>query len=370
MGVIRVLLAIAVVLAHAGAIFGFKHIDGLIAVQSFFIISGFYMSMIINEKYNFRNSYKLFISNRLLRLFPTYILIIVITFLVILLFHVSGQKQGLITNFSHLNILSKIYVFFINLFIVGQDSTLFLGFDTSGSLHYVSDFNSSNPPVYSFLLCPPAWSLSLELMFYFIAPYLVKRKISLIFFIMILSFLLRIFIYKQGYSYDPWIYRFFPTELFFFLSGTISYRLYNYLRNIEHTHIKKIGLFLLCFVILSILFFNFIPVKYYLKQYLFYFTFTFSIPVIFIYTKNNRIDRFIGELSYPVYLSHIFIMYYWLPVFNDIFGLSSLNSILAVIFSILFSVLLIKYIIKPIDDYREKRVNGFNKNKQIPVTNN
>ncbi len=32
------------------------------------------------------------------------------------------------------------------------------------------------------------------------------------------------------------------------------------------------------------------------------------IPLLFTYTKNNRTDRLIGELSYPFYLIHILIL--------------------------------------------------------------
>lgn len=367
MGFIRVLLALAVVLGHSGAIFGFRHIDGVIAVQSFFIISGFYMSMIIKEKYNVRNTYRLFISNRLLRLFPTYIFIILLTVIVILIFDKIGIKQEILNNFSKINLFSKIYVNIINLIIVGQDSTLFLGFNSSGSLHYMSNFYSSNPPVYTFLLCSPAWSLSLELMFYCIAPFLVKRNLYLIIILMLLSFFLRIVIYKHGHFYDPWTYRFFPTELFFFLSGNISYRLFVFLRKskyiLKHYQIwKYLGLLVLISIISEILLFNFIPIKYYIKQWLFYIIFTLAIPILFTYTKNNSVDRFIGELSYPIYLSQMLIIFYCLPIFNHFFGCYSANSLLVVVFTSAFSIFIVLIVIKPIDNYREKRVI-FYKNK-------
>ncbi len=70
MGILRILLAISVVLAHSSSIFGFSLVGGQIAVQAFYIISGFYMALILNEKYiGANNSYKLFISNRFLRLY-------------------------------------------------------------------------------------------------------------------------------------------------------------------------------------------------------------------------------------------------------------------------------------------------------------
>ena len=73
MGLIRLLLALSIVAAHSGAIFGSRFVGGQIAVQSFYIISGFYMSLILNEKYiGKNNSFRLFITNRFFKLFPVY----------------------------------------------------------------------------------------------------------------------------------------------------------------------------------------------------------------------------------------------------------------------------------------------------------
>ncbi len=358
MGIIRILLAIAVILTHSGPIYGFNYIDGLMAVQSFFIISGFYMSLILNEKYNGVKSYKLFISNRLLRLFPTYFLIIIITLIVATIFNNLGIQQIIISGFSNLNFFSKFYLIFINTFIVGQDTTLFLGFNLNGSLHFIKDFHNSNPQVWKFLICPQAWSLSLELMFYAIAPFLVKKDLRFILVIMILSFILRLFIYKNGLYYDPWTYRFFPIELFFFLLGNISYRIYKYIKEIKFP--KEFGMDMLIFILLLLFLFNFISVKYYIKQYAFYLFFTLAIPFIFHYSKNYKFDRFIGELSYPVYLSHSFIITFCIPILFHFFGYnSSLKSIIAVVGSIIFSYLIILLLVKRIDVYREKRVQKF-----------
>src|SRR5450759_1833879 len=80
MGIIRVLLALSVVAAHFGGIWNLRFVGGQVAVQSFYIISGFYMSLILNEKYVGKNkSYKLFITNRFLRLYPIYWTVLLLT---------------------------------------------------------------------------------------------------------------------------------------------------------------------------------------------------------------------------------------------------------------------------------------------------
>ena len=66
LGFFRVILAIAVVLTHSQSLLGYTLLGGELAVEAFYIISGFYMSMILNEKYS---SNYLFYTNRALRLY-------------------------------------------------------------------------------------------------------------------------------------------------------------------------------------------------------------------------------------------------------------------------------------------------------------
>ena len=78
MGILRFILAFAVLIDHCGGVFGFYILPGFQCVQAFYIISGFYISLVWNEKYSLiQNSYKLFITNRILRLYPLYILVLV-----------------------------------------------------------------------------------------------------------------------------------------------------------------------------------------------------------------------------------------------------------------------------------------------------
>jgi peptidoglycan/LPS O-acetylase OafA/YrhL len=82
MGLLRFLLAVSVILNHAGLLYGFGFVGGSTAVEAFFIISGFYITLILNEKYiKANNSYKLFITNRFLRLYPFYWIVLILSLL-------------------------------------------------------------------------------------------------------------------------------------------------------------------------------------------------------------------------------------------------------------------------------------------------
>ena len=80
MGLIRFLLAMSVVAAHSAPILGSTLVGGKIAVQSFFLISGFYISLILNEKYPAGlQGNLLFYGNRFLRIYPIYWAVLLLT---------------------------------------------------------------------------------------------------------------------------------------------------------------------------------------------------------------------------------------------------------------------------------------------------
>jgi peptidoglycan/LPS O-acetylase OafA/YrhL len=108
----------------------------------------------------------------------------------------------------------------------------------SGNLFFTSNFQNTNPALHSFIFVPQAWTLGLELMFYVIAPFLLRKRLRIIVLLILLSLLLRVIIYNYfGLQHDPWTYRFFPTEIAFFLCGNLSYRIF---KRIEKQNIKRL----------------------------------------------------------------------------------------------------------------------------------
>lgn len=357
MGIIRFILAITVVVAHSGSIFGFSFVGGQIAVQAFFIISGFYITLILNEKYvGINGSYKLFISNRFLRLYPLYWVILFLT--VALSFTVSVCTNGNILGkfsiyaeyFNSMDLGSFVFLLFTNLFIFLQDIVMFLGLDTSsGQLFFASNFKETLPQLHKFLFIPQAWAIGIEIYFYLIAPFLVRKKLKFIIPLILLSLCLRFALFHYGLNNDPWSYRFFPTELVFFLLGIVSYQIYVKMRTLK---IKSAYLNTAWFGIIGFtLFYNFLPIPY--KYPIYLFLFFICLPFIFILTKKWKYDAYIGELSYPIYISHIFVLacmlVFKIPLVFG-FGLS------LTIMTILFSILLNKLVAKKIERIRQKRI--------------
>ena len=82
MGILRFLLATSVIIGHSSPIYGLSLLDAGLAVRVFFIISGFYMTLILNSKYHVqRGGYWLFVSNRFLRIYPSYLVVLAVSLL-------------------------------------------------------------------------------------------------------------------------------------------------------------------------------------------------------------------------------------------------------------------------------------------------
>ena len=358
MGILRFLLAVAVIFGHAGSLHGMSFVGGQIAVEAFFIISGFYIALILNEKYiKQNNSYKLFITNRLLRLYPYYWTILIATLICAYFIpHYNsnsymGNLDGWRTHGKDLSITGYVGLLFTNFFLFFQDLVYFLGFNIpKGSFFFTADFQSHDPQLYKFIFIPQAWSIGLELAFYLIAPFIVRKRYAIIIILLLASMIGKIYGMTHGLNSDPWSYRFFPFELMYFMMGTLSYFIYK--KFIENIKLPKyiyqsvyIGLSLFTIIFSFIHIRNF-DVVYILCVFL-------SIPFLFKYTEKFKLDRYIGELSYPIYISHILV----LNIFRAI-GTPKYSNIETIIGATVLSMILVKFVGGPIERIRQGRVKN------------
>ena len=317
MGVLRLLLALSVLVAHmhGEGIFGFRLLYGNLAVECFFMISGFYMALVLNEKYNRSSDYLPFLWQRVLRLFPAYLTVLLVTLLVegILSLAAGAPIKAYGAWFAHAGILSPVTwaaLIGANLFIVGQQFALFQGIDpVTGSLFFTGRFLESPIPATGFIFVTQAWTLDLEITFYLLAPLLVRRSAWIQVLVLGLSVGLR-----MGTSWmlnpleNPWHNdRFFPYELGFFMAGSIAYQIYRHQKEL----LARLNGFTNWFrwVFLGIvLFYSRLPGNSYLREAILIPLMFVMIPLLFNFTKNHRVDRLIGELSYPFYLIHALVL--------------------------------------------------------------
>lgn len=378
MGLLRFFLALSVVIFHTGDFFGIKFVGGQVAVQGFYLISGFYMAMILNEKYpSGLKGYYLFLSNRFLKIFPIYwaVAIVTLLFCVGLMFAFPHAPNHLYLYSEYgaaLSAKSWLTIVFTNIALFGQDILFFTNLNTStGNLFFSDQLWQTTPHVFDFMMVPQAWSVSCELMFYIIAPFTVRKPVFS-FLILGASFVLRYLFISKGLSADPWSYRFLPFELQFFFMGAIAYFLLNKVRNTSWFQNKTIGTLLMSAIILFTIFYGNMPDTLYVlpSKFLmfnngfFIFTFKFWIyisllfvatPFIFYTTKSNKWDRFIGEFSYPIYIAHMLVIFiYEAFQWND--QTSTVRTIVVCLTTILIAHFLNRKILAPIELIRQKRV--------------
>lgn len=351
MGSIRTLLAIAVVLAHS---YGFVFVGGRLAVQLFYIISGFLISYILIEAKTYK-TVSAFYTNRFLRLFPIYWFIALSTLAAILFASVFlAITHPVISTFEEINFFGKLSLVLSNIFLFGQDWIMFTGV-RGGEFHFVTDFNESEILVYSGLLVPQAWTLGVELSFYLIAPFvLIRRNLMLV--LLLSSILLRIYLIYIGLgTKDPWTYRFFPTELALFILGACSHQF------LKPFYEKRLLLTPKLSLITTLTVFFYCSV-YFLLPYRGFNTlfliaiFILALPYLFIFQSENRWDRKVGDLSYPIYISHILIIS-TIGSLMDMLGVdgqSIISPVVIVVATVIFSQLINYSIGKFVESYRYK----------------
>lgn len=288
MGILRLLLANSVLFLHIGYFPLHKFINAGMAVSLFFVLSGFYMALVLNSKY--KDDAKLFYINRYLRLWPAYLFSI---FIVILNLYLSDGLSNWIQNFLQLGLFAKIFIFFSNIFIFGSD--LLLHFSFVGKEIIFSEFAiSKSHNGMSFMLNPPVWSISIELFLYLISPFILKSYKKTIIFTtvgIIYGLIMRYewFGFKSNFRFDLY----YPNYFLLFGLGALAYWFPKKLKELSNTQY----IFVAVFTLLIFDSYQGLPTYPYLAL-------AIAIPTLFKLTAGNKMDRFLGELSYPIYLLH------------------------------------------------------------------
>ena len=371
MGLLRLYLSLCVVGAHSGAMFPWAAHDAHQAVQIFYMISGFYMQMVYGTNYS---SAKEFYANRFMRIFFPYWIILALTVSLSLFSHLvhwqwvwSALHPYLHSPLERNGLWGVMFAGLTNFTIFFQDWIMFLEHDAQKYLTFTSDFRTSNSPLYQYLLIPQAWTVGVELTFYLLVPFLSKLKSQTLLTIVVASLLARVIAYEMfDLKRDPWEYRFFPFELALFVMGMLSYRLYQFLpyRAITAKPRHTRG-YCLAAIFLAIAFSAASKAVETLAtlmghQYAVLFSYglwVLVIPALFQVFGQWKHDRFIGELSYPIYLSHLIAVSVASAAVGKLgFPTGALGAI-AGIFSILLAAVLYVYVFEPLESRRHATVN-------------
>ncbi len=363
MGLLRLILALSVLNIHA-KIIEWHAMEGDTAVQLFFIISGFYMAMVLNEKYLPAKASNLdFWKSRALRIFPAYYFVLLATLIAGGVLLVVGAVS--IPPFDAWREMLEAGTGRVQSISLGIAQALLLGLDVSsftalgahGEVGFTANAWLANFPIWRSLFVPQAWTLSLELYFYLLAPFLVRRGYAVLVWTLVASFLLRVLAaVLLGYRTDPWSYRFFPFELQFFLAGAIAYRLGGLQGQPGTPRTFTIRCLVAILVFCAGVIGRFgVPGQSSFVAPALLASLFLGISRLFEFTQHNRIDRLFGELSYPLYVCHVLVIWIAAAIFQRDAGW---NRVVVPLFSICMAGLIYSYIDRPVDRMRHRRFSA------------
>jgi len=283
MGLLRLILAVWVLVAHSGGtLFGLRFAGPELAVETFFIISGFYMALILSTRY--RSKAGAFYFNRFLRLFPSY-------WIALAVFLGCSGAYWIATGHARYPwvgwnpSLGSLKVWFVavfaNLLIVGTD--IFSWFHGGTYFSYVA--------------IPPIWSVAIEIIFYLFAPLVVRARLSLQWGLFLAGLVIR------GRLAARYGVTFAPTTVPFFLAGILSYRLYTAAVEpfLPGKTWSRLGDLLTLVLALGVCF----PSYFVAREPTWYFALvSISLPLVFAASKDRPWDAWVAQWSYPIYLCH------------------------------------------------------------------
>jgi peptidoglycan/LPS O-acetylase OafA/YrhL len=370
MGLLRFLLAAAVVAEHSTSFGGFSIVTGQMAVRLFFIISGFYMALILSTKYTTQpNRYWLFISNRFTRLFPSYYLVLLasLAFYGAASLHLHKPVDRLILWQDALHAghyLKLALIGLAQLTVVGMDTVCLFSYDTLHGFHWpalaeLSDKNwfpgmAGSGAAWRFMFVPQSWSISLELIFYFFAPLWVSLRTRTLLAIglgsgVIYGLLKFVLSASQLQTVS---YFFFPCTMYLFILGILAYR---WSKQFLAWLPKRFDTAIAVAAFTSILAYSFLPAVW--RDVLCIALVFAAVPILFNRTCTSKAQKYIGDLSYPIYICHILTKWMLLAVLGVTrASVTSPPGWLLLVCSTIFAAGLLWFVEYPVDRWRQRRV--------------
>jgi peptidoglycan/LPS O-acetylase OafA/YrhL len=345
-------------------------LDAQIAVLFFFITSGFYMALTINEVYARQGEVsppgwrRAFYLSRILRLYPAYLATLAG---MVLWFHIT-HTSNVFLDHPNVPLPAFLGLVFMNVFIVGQDfyQTIINSIDLGETNNVTKVVSGTMPPHFFqgiWIMVGQAWSLGSELLFYLMAPFIVRSVKRIIACICIgLAIRWGVIFGLHGFNSTIWGYNFFPATCCLFCLGSLCYHLYPRLRHYRFAAAAGgvITAGFAVFALVSTLRWHSIlqvgpagldtgPLW---SAYILY---AVSLPLLFCCWRQNKIDRWVGELSYPLYLVHGAVIGL---VFAHIHAGQMVKSALVVVISIGVAALVFMCIDRPVDAWRHRHFGG------------
>jgi peptidoglycan/LPS O-acetylase OafA/YrhL len=333
LGALRLFLALVVVVNHVWA--PAENMLGFQAVVSFYILSGYLMTKVLHEVYGTDGDGVVrFLANRALRVFPPYWLFAGITLLLVMALPPSFSWGGMVQA-------------------------------PVGLLDWVSNVTFIDLTWAEGILIPPAWSLGIEVLFYIAMPLLLARSRRSVEIWAAISLLLTIALLVQDVGFG---YRYYPAYAasLFFSVGALC-----------HVHTAtlrwlRLPMFLLwptaivlaaLPVITEVIGLSHLHWAYYGGALLFVAILMTVIERPAATGLHPRLDRWLGDLAYPVFLGHFIAAGLVSVALGSVVGLGTvgflgLTIVLTLVIAVAFALII---------DPRIQRLRAFVRVARLPV---
>lgn len=360
MGVLRCYLALCVVAAHASAGIAPWMLNSTEAVQIFFLISGFYMQLVLARKYT---SFARFYESRALRIYVPYFFTLLFVVVVSAVSGILAGKWLALQAYAGGPLAKNDPLAFLlaaasNFTIFGQDLTLFVN-GAPGEFLRFRQASPTAPGLCSYLVIPPSWTIALELTFYLVAPFLARWRTGKLLALLAASLALRFgAMHFFGLTHDPWLYRFFPFELALFVAGMLACRWY--LSRSETRNgsgrgwaatLAAIALLTICSRVLPS---HAATAGGFAGLFVFYALVAAGLTLLFAATAHNATDRALGELSYPLYLNHYLFVQFFAAYGFPAFVPRAWTGEFVMVLALAFAVLTDRVFLDPFEKWRHR----------------
>lgn len=271
-------------------------VDGHEAVLAFFAISGFYMALILDTFYA---SPRTFYIGRFLSLYPIYLFALIASVALLMTLGIHPM-----TGIGELRLLlsdpvSLLVMVWTSTCVLGQELLFCLAPSPEGGVHFVE---TSRIGIWNHAPLIQAWSLSLEIMFYALAPFLVRLKSLTLTGLIVTSITLKAVIMTSDLADVVLFKRFFLTEFWLFGCGILAYRLYKLMPPKPQL---KDSLFFLALIV-TIFSAGVAPEQ--AKPFALPVATIIALPFLFRLLRKSEFDRLVGKASYPFYLLHFSVI--------------------------------------------------------------
>lgn len=327
LGVVRFVLAMMVLMNHIWL--PTANIIGAHAVTGFYIVSGFLMTKVINEVYVDNGGKIRYLTNRALRIYPLYLLV-------------------LVTSLAFVAVWPNYFRVY---------SLIRIPMDGAEWVSNLSLWQLTDSPT---IVIPPAWSLYVECFFYLVIAFIARAQ-ALVLLWFLASLLYTVWMVANGYSFADRYYPISAASLFF-SAGAIIFFLAKggrkYFFSLFSTPIIY-GLLAL-FVVFPFIIGSLGGGRHWLGYYgaSALFAILFTALVVTARLNGNTFDKFEGDLAYPIFLTHFLAVGFVNLLTDNRFAVTgNANFILATLVCILTSIAIVKWI-EPLIERLRNQVRG------------